>query len=246
LAGQLRSARLTALADAEAFDSIIHVIERIGSHLSRETIGKKGQPGSLGAYAAWLKPFVKKKLGPVARAVEFRGLITPFNELYDLVRFARNEALHQGAFARHLTKHAIELAIVMEDALKTCLKPVVAHFMVRNPLCAELWQPIGFIRQQMLANSYSYLPVELEETWAIVSDKAIAQFLGGKREDERWKKKFFTTLKESGIELPEAKVLHENETLEEASKSLSLSPVLLVTRKGSPDVLGMLTAFDLL
>jgi hypothetical protein len=68
---------------------------------------------------------------------------------------ARNETLHQGAFARPLTKHAIELAIILEDALSQQVNQVVMDFMVRNPLCAELWKPIGFIRQQMLANSFS-------------------------------------------------------------------------------------------
>lgn len=37
--------------------------------------------------------------------------------LYDLVEQGRNEALHQGAFARHLAEHAIELALALEDAL---------------------------------------------------------------------------------------------------------------------------------
>ena len=70
-----------------------------------------------------------------------------------------NDALHQGAFARHLTIHAIDLALILEDALRSFEEPRVSDYMVRNPLFAELWQPIGFIRQQMLANSFSFLPV---------------------------------------------------------------------------------------
>ena len=40
-ANQLRSARLTALRDAEAFDEIIHVVERLGSYLYKESLGDK-------------------------------------------------------------------------------------------------------------------------------------------------------------------------------------------------------------
>ena len=76
----------------------------------------------------------------------------------------RNDALHQGAFARHLTKHAIELAIVLEDVLSNDLDPVVTDFMLRNPVCGEPWQPIAFLRQQMLANSYSFC-----QSWAKTS-----------------------------------------------------------------------------
>jgi hypothetical protein len=66
--------------------------------------------------------------------------------------------LHQGAFARRLTGHAIELSLVLEDALRRSLdSPVVGDYMVRGPICAEPWQPISFIRQRMLANSFSFL-----------------------------------------------------------------------------------------
>ena len=100
--------------------------------------------------------------------------------LYDLVKDARNDALHQGAFARHLTSHAIELALVLEDALRRRLdSPVVGDYMVRNHVCAELWQPISFIRQQMLANSFSFLPVKSSgRDWCLISDLDIATYLG--------------------------------------------------------------------
>lgn len=52
---QVRSARLAALADAEAFDGIIHAVERLGSYLSKERSGDQGKPGSLFNYAEELK-----------------------------------------------------------------------------------------------------------------------------------------------------------------------------------------------
>src|SRR5437899_1265337 len=107
---QLCRARASALRDAEAFDEIIHVVERLGSYLV-------GKIGDLGKY--------KNKLAKLASNSalagvpdQWRGIHVPFSLLYDLVKDARNDALHQGSFARHLTGHAIELSLVLEDALR--------------------------------------------------------------------------------------------------------------------------------
>jgi len=54
-ANQLRAARLAALGDAEAFDGIVHVVERLGSYLSKELLGDKGEYGTLYRYAGKLK-----------------------------------------------------------------------------------------------------------------------------------------------------------------------------------------------
>jgi len=151
---QFRQARDNALRDAEAFDEIIYVIERLGIVLT-------GQMRSLGQYQSEIKKFADDS--PLANYVpnKHRDVHTPFNLLYDIVTEARNDALHIGAFARHLTSHAIEVAIVLEDALRTKEEnKLISDYMVPNPVCAALWQPISFIRQRMLASSFSYLPVK--------------------------------------------------------------------------------------
>src|SRR5439155_14524227 len=103
----------------------------------------------------------------------WRHLHTPFSVLYELVRRGRNAAMHEGASARHLTLHAIELALVLEDALMMGMDQI-GDYMVRNPVYAALWQPLSFVRQEMLVNSFSYLPVAIEERsgkdWRLVSD----------------------------------------------------------------------------
>jgi len=143
-ADQFRSAREAALRDAEAFDGIVYAMERLGSFLTRRTL-------DLGKYEDHLAKIAAKS-DDVPRL--FRGALTPFSVLFDVVREARNDALHQGAFARHLTSHAIELALILEDALRSSETPLVSDYMVRNPVCAELWQPLGLIRQQMLTASH--------------------------------------------------------------------------------------------
>ncbi|MCC6537299.1 MAG: hypothetical protein IT162_07110 [Bryobacterales bacterium] len=178
---ELREARLNALGDAEGFAPIVHAIERLGSYLTKEEIGDKGAPGSLEKY----RPAIKEHVSAQNASFGNRALATPFQELYELVQIARNDAVHQGAFARHLTGHAVQLALVLEDSLKPMLDLKVADFMIRDVRCAEMWQPLSFLRQQMLTNSFSYLPVWDGPQagggigqWRLISDSALARFLG--------------------------------------------------------------------
>ncbi len=109
---QFRAARASCFQDAEGFQEILFVVERLGFILTNE-------PDAL--TLARYKPEVQKLSAISGLAAEipkrWRHLHTPMCELYDIVRIARNDALHQGAFARHLTTHAVELALILEDAL---------------------------------------------------------------------------------------------------------------------------------
>ena len=250
---QFRAARLAALADAEAFDGIIHVIERLGSYLTKERLGDKGEHGGLGEYKDDLLEFAKKSGSNCQNRADLMHLLTPFETLYKLVKDGRNDALHQGAFARHLTKHAIELAIILEDALSTELNPIVMDFLVRNPVCGELWQPVAFVRQQMLANSFSYIPVLVADNdWRIVSDAGIARFLGGSRGGKPRTRLLSKTIKEAfdASEKPlgfvPAVPIAATATLEIALELLDKSSILVVPNPSGTGLLGILTAFDLL
>ena len=160
---QFRKARAAALRDAEAFDEIIHVVEQLGSFLKKSIL-------NLGQY--------QKTISALANSsclAEKPCCDTRFDTLYDLVREARNDAMHQGAFARHLTVHAVQLALVLEDALMRD-SLTARDFMIRDPVRAELWQPISVVRQQMLVGSFSFIPVliEAEDEWYLVSDENLA------------------------------------------------------------------------
>ena len=170
---QLREARLKAQADAEAFEDIVFVLERLGCYLNKKQ-------GDLGKYKERIVGVASRS--PLFYTVPdaFRELHIPFPILYDRVRRARNDAMHGGAAARYATSHAVELALVLEDALMNSYDKA-SDFMVRNVICAEMWQPLSFIRQTMLASSFSCLPVKAEQDgkplWELVSDKALAQYL---------------------------------------------------------------------
>lgn len=252
-ADQCRSARLLSLADAEAFDQIIHVLERLGSYLAKEEYGDLGKQGDLGKYLPRLLELVRSQGLTNESEPEIRALLTPFEALYELVRAARNDAVHQGSSARHLTKHAIELVIILEDALRAETNLIVADFMVRNPACGEPWQPLAFLRQQMLANSYSYLPVLMNDgRWCVVSDIAIAAFLGAERTGKERAKRLAMTLKDA-LELPEKALsallvepIDEDMSLNQALAHLRRWPILLVRSSTGVGLLGIVTAFDLL
>jgi CBS domain-containing protein len=235
---QLQQARENALKDAEAFDGVIHAIERLGSFCL-------GSVASLGGYQCELRRVAE--LSPLATAIpsQWRNVHTPFNVLYNMVKDARNDALHVGASARHLTTHAIEIALILEDALKTCEEgKYVSDFMIRDPVCAQLWQPVSLIRQRMLTNSFSFLPVkDAAGQWRVISDLEIAKYLHGQSNIER-KRRLATPLQQaSEIKLLEAMCVSDTASIDSALMNLDGTPVLVFR---DDDLVGIVTAFDLL
>ena len=84
------------------------------------------------------------------------------------------------SLARHLSNHALECALVLEDALMSNMT-TAGECMVRGPTSAAPWQPLSFVRQIRLTNSLSYLPVRTEgahgTAWHLVSDVSLAKAL---------------------------------------------------------------------
>jgi hypothetical protein len=248
---QFQQAREGAVKDAEAFEGIIHVVERLGSFcLGRvECLNKYYEPlWEQVARHSWLA------------ADGCRNVHTPFSLLYTLVKDARNDAMHQGASARHLTTHAIELALVFEDALRMIEKNmkgsmVVSDYMIRDLVCADLWQPISLIRQRLLTNSFTYLPVEKAGQWCLLSDVQVAKYLQGCSNTER-KKRLAEQLSAAGFELCRAKRVNETMSIDKALEKFDDEPIhepILVFRDGAKEgdnanakPVGILTAFDLL
>jgi hypothetical protein len=239
-ADQLRSAREAALCDAEDFDQVIHAVERLGSYLCRKTL-------DLGRYKCEIVLLALQS--PLAEAIPFehRGSFTPFSLLYDLMRQTRNDALHQGAFARRLTDHAIQVAIVLEDALRRGSGlTTVSDFMVRNPMYAEDWQPLAFIRQTMLAHSFSWLPVKAPGgKWYMISDEAIVKFLTDKP-NERNANLAMKFSAAAALTKHEVQWVEKDATLVTAVQELKGMPLFVHSSPGIKEPIGILTAFDLL
>jgi CBS domain-containing protein len=242
---QLREARLTALRDAEAFEEIVFVLERIGVHLT-------GKIGNLREYKDAMTQYASKS--PLAKDIPgtCQDWHTPFEGLYELVRNGRNDALHEGAFARHLTACAIELATILEDAL-VYEATRVRDFMIRNPVCASLWQPISSIRQIMLANSFSYLPVAVgeqhETSWHFISDFAVATFLraapSATQRRVRLACKLQDALRDKSIALCQAQTCSADDLVRDVLQASQGKPVL-VLGDNPRELRGFVTPFDLL
>ncbi len=244
---ELRDARAVALQDAEAFDEIVHVLERMGAFL-------RGEEKVFGTLYKFTKLINSEAGGsPLAEQIPSKcsDVHLSFSELYELVRDGRNKAMHDGSFARHLTFRAIELSIIFEHALMTDFNHV-KHFMVENPICAALWQPLSFIRQSMLKNSFSYLPVSVpqndKQRWQLISDLSVAQYLQTVR-GEDLTKRLTQTLGEAveteGIELSKTRICKPDDLVVDVLRSWNGMPVLIQSRH-SDDLLGILTPFDLL
>src|SRR5437867_4941051 len=196
---ELRDARAAVLRDSEAFPEILFAIERTGAALT-------GRSGSFDRYRSAFMELARRS----ALANRIAG-DRSVGRLYDLVQHGRNEALHQGAFARHLADHATQLALVLEDALMSG-SDRIADYMVRTPVVAQLWQPLRVVRHQMLSNSFSFLPLlTVAKEWHLVSDFAVARVLrkAGNKDDRalRLSASIEKALKDFGLRLDTPQVV---------------------------------------
>lgn len=242
---EFRRARAEALADAEAFDEIIIVLERLGAEL-------QGPRNGLAKYEEKITKLARAS--PMAFEIpgKWHALHPSFTDLYNAVRIRRNEAIHAGAVARHLTQHAVILSLILEEAIMS--DPgfrYVRDFMVTGPVCAELWQPLSFLRQKMLQNSFSYLPLKIvandQEQWRLVSDRALAKYLrepaGAHR--ARLAQKLSEALAPGKLQLEKPQTAKGEDEIATVIKHLDGLPIL-VTDGTTSNLVGILTAYDLL
>jgi len=243
-----RKAREEAFRDSEAFEGIIHVIEQLGSY----RLGRIATLGGNNGYCDCLTEIAQKSDLASTIPYNWREYHLPISTLYQIVKDARNDAMHSGAFARHLTAHAIELSLILEDALdQEITTQQLCDYMVRNPVCAELWQPISFVRQQMLINSFSYLPVQdKEDKWFLLSDQEVAKYLRNTSNAERKRrmaKSLEEAVKDGGISVCSIEPKLGNDPISGAMDNFNGKPILVVSkRSGETELIGIITAFDLL
>jgi hypothetical protein len=189
---------------------------------------------------------------PLAEVIptQWRTLHTPFVELFDHVRRGRNAAVHQGAAARRLAIHSVELALILEHAMAP-QTDLVCDYMVRDPLRAQPWQPMSFVRQQMLTNSFSYLPVSLEidgdRQWWLISDGAVARYLRAQSNggDRRLRATVTAAVGSGELTVVRAKCVRPTESIDTVFGDDCDLPVL-IEDGDPPNLLGILTPFDLL
>lgn len=244
---ELRDARAKAFQDAEAFDQVIFVVERLGSYLTSTV-------GTLEQYKKRLCEEASRS--PLADDIpnQLPAWHASFGTLYSLVQLARNDALHQGAFARHLTTHSVEVSVILEDALMadaTCAR----DFMVSNPVCAHTWEPISSIRRTMLVNAFSYLPVATQNNggqsmWHLVSDFEIACYLRGCADSTERRRRLSAHLDDAvrtkELELIPATTCNPGDDIPRVLAISTGLPVLVLEPHPSGELRGLITPFDVL
>jgi len=232
---QLRQARAVALLDGEGFHPIVAALERLGSILN--PVGK-----NLGQFREPLLALARR--GKFAPGLDDqRGFYTPLEVLFVAVRNGRNDAVHQGAYARHLVRHCIELALHIEDGLMADSK-CIADYMVRDPACAQPWQPIALARQQMLTHSFSHLPILFQEQWGLLSDYAIALYLSSSvNPGQALRARIAEACDTSALALEKAVVVSPETSLAQALELGAGRPVLVVE---DGRLVGIATPFDFL
>lgn len=237
-----RDARAAALADAEGFQEILFAVERLGSFLLRKQ-------GDLGKYEGRILEFLEENEACVTEGLT-NGLQSDTRTLYRLVREARNSALHQGAFARQLTTHAIQLAIAIESAL-TCRMSHIGDYAIHHPVCAAAWHPVSFVRQTMLASSFSCLPISTGDGssrhWKLIVDVAVAAYLrkpGPSSMRARLRRTVGEVISSNEIELVDPFSCVPDTDIHEALANCRGLPILVVTP--ACELIGIATPFDLL
>lgn len=244
---RFRAARAAAeKSDRDCMD-ILYALEDFGQVLT-------GRMQALEGYQGCVTEFVKTHYPDKDRPQYQIG----FGRLYDIVRQARNNAAHKGARSRYFAPRAVELSLIMEDALMRAAKAdKVKDYMAASPVVAELWQPLSIIRKEMLTNSFTHIPyLDDKGEWFVVSDSDIARYL---RPCGIYKKDMLNhtlkyALKEKGICASKPQVVCPDDLVSKVvcpDKSgnkapISGLPILVRHPEYKKHLLGILTASDLM
>ena len=174
-----------------------------------------------------------------------------FDFLFSIVHQSRNSAVHEGTYARTLTQHAIDFALILELALMNMLE-TVEQYMISHPITVEPWQSLRYARQLMLRNSFSFLPIKISDKWQILADFEIVNYLkpfkGTTRSeiDAAFDNSLEDAIKSDGV----ANSLKVHDVKNISPKALvnhlpeTLGMPLLVLQKET--LVGIITPFDLL
>jgi len=225
---------------------VIFTLEKMDSYLVRGY-------GSLASY--------QSQISDLAEASEYKTTLSDvwpafhikFNRLYESITQARNDAMHQGAYARHLAKHGVDVALILEDAIMSKLTKV-EEVMVPSPVSADSWQPVSHVRMTMLRESFSYLPILWNNKWHCVSDCHVARYLRqgalNMSREQRLCNPVADAVRANHLVLTEPLIVRPGQRLDTLVEALESAPALVVQDAESgcapTRLLGIITAFDLL
>lgn len=240
----LREARELAQKDSEDFAALIQAFERIGAM-------EKGQLGNgLGDYRDELLAIAMQSPLAFGQPSRFH---TSAMRLFNLVKRQRNDALHLGIIARNLVRHSVELTLILEHALMNMDNiNTAADLMIRDVCYADCEHPVSYIRQRMLVNAFSFLPVRLDDkSVKMLSDAALATWL--RRMDWNDQKLALARSLQDAIsassdplKLIDPVSRSSSTPIPDLVHALDSVPILLHEPDNNTRIVGLISAFDLL
>jgi CBS domain-containing protein len=240
----LRDARELAQKDSEDFAALIQAFERIGAM-------EKGRLGNgFGAYKDELLAIANQTPLHAGKPAHFHASA---GSLFSLVNEQRNDAVHQGIIARNLVRHSVEFSLTLEHAVMNMENMnTAADLMVRDVCYADRDHPVSYIRQRMLVNAFSFLPVRLDDNSVkMLSDASLAKWL--RRMDWSDQKlalvrtlRDATSASSDPLELIDPVSRSSSTPISELVNALNSVPILLHEPGNNTKIVGLISAFDLL
>ena len=234
----LRAARYRMLADSEAVLEAIQTLERV-TGFNYET----AQPiaGNLHDRLHSLGKFLDPVLSKDERI--------DYSRLARVARENRNTQVHEGAKARNTNRILLNLFLLLEDAFLRMMSPIVKTYMVTEVMTAEQWQPLKHVRQRMLENSFTWMPILLNGKWCFIGDFAIFEVLKDLSTNERKNKLNLPLIDfQDRSMFTETRWTDPTEEIANLKFSAASVPYLVRPEKESPSeqICGIITSFDLL
>lgn len=226
-----REARTMVLRDSESFHLAVCVIEHIGQAIS-------------GAIRGGLKHYEVEILNLIAQHTSHDW--TETLPLFDLIRQARNDSVHGGAYIRQHTAKLNQLLVMLDEALMADLLEA-KDLMVATPVFVQPWQQVAEIRRLMLANSFSYIPVVDLPTNpnAVVSEVALAKMLcvGSTDRRTRMSLSLIDAIQQDILKPEDAPTCTPTTKKRDILSQIEHLPTLV---KENGRLVGIITAFDIL
>jgi CBS domain-containing protein len=238
--GRIRAARALILRDSESFREASTVLEHIG-----QVVGGKIGSG--------LKDYQDAIVGLTNHAGEPKEQ-EEIKRLFNVVREARNKAVHDGAYARHLNSRLIDLLLLLEEGIVMNMDRV-EDLMVRTPVFAESWHLVSHVRKMMLSNSFSWIPIYQENDasgkWVLLEDVSLMKWIRSESQKSKQKARLALrvgdAISKHELAVKGAHRCRGDSLITEILNQMGERPTL-VTEKidGRERLVGILTAFDLL
>jgi CBS domain-containing protein len=236
---RLRVARALVLRDGESFSEASTVLEHIG-----QVIGAKIGSG--------LKDYEGAIVGLAKEVAHIEE--DSVRRLFNVVREARNKAVHDGAYARHLNGRLVDLLLILEEATMANMDRV-DDLMVRNPVFAEPWHLVSHVRKMILTNSFTCIPIYQSHAgkgrWVLIRESALMQWIRSepnkKKQKDRLALPVSDAIAKHALAVKGAICCSRDASLAEVLSRMNDDPTLVTEKiQGEERLLGIITAFDLL